>query len=138
MPPNQLAQVTSSTPAVLRIRSACDVGMLKIIDIEGIVKMRVAELAADTASNPSRMARSEANRKTARPTLIIVNAVRRLLRRALFRTRPMNFMVVLSAANSADRRRGLFDQRPFLEVQQVRCAFGGVRIVSHHHDRLLE
>src|SRR3954451_1654604 len=131
MPPNQLAQVTSSTPAVLRIRSACDVGMLKIIDVERIVTMRVAELPADTASNPSRMARSEANRKTARPTLIIVNAVRRLLRRALFRTRPMNFMAVLS---SAGRRRGLFDQRAFLEVQQVRCAFGGVRIVRHHHD----
>src|SRR3954451_10115019 len=124
MPPNQLAQVTSSTPAVLRIRSACDVGMLKIIDVERIVTMRVAELAADTASKPSRMARSEANRKTARPTLIIVNAVRRLLRRALFRTRPMNFMAGLRGSNSAQGRRGLFDQRALLEVQQVRRAFG--------------
>src|SRR4030088_1475420 len=94
MPPNQLAQVMSCTPGVLLIVSACEVGMLKIIDVEGMVARHVAELAADTASKPSSTARSAENRKTASATLIMVSAVRRLLRRALLSTRLMNFMTV--------------------------------------------
>src|SRR4051794_10488715 len=92
MPPNQFAQVMSCTPGVLRINSVCDDGMLKINEVERIVTNRVAELAAETASKPSRTARSAENRNTASATLIIVNAVRRLLRRALLRIRPANFI----------------------------------------------
>src|ERR1041385_536735 len=92
MPPNQFAQVMSCTPGVLLTISACDVGMLKIIDVDRIVTRRVEELAADTASKPSSTARSDENRNTASATLIIVSAVRRLLRRALLKIRPMNFM----------------------------------------------
>src|SRR4051812_3727372 len=92
MPPNQFAQVMSRTPGVERIASPWLVGMLKIIEVERMVTMRVAELAADTASNPSRTARSDAKRNTATATLIIVSAVRRLLRRALFITSPTNFI----------------------------------------------
>ena len=82
----------SFTPAVDLMTSVCDIGMLKIIDVERIVTTRVAELAAATASKPSSTARSAENRNTASATLIIVSAVRRLLRRALLSTRPMNFM----------------------------------------------
>src|SRR5437764_10288646 len=92
MPRNQFAHVTSCTPGVDRITLVCDVGMLKIIDVERIVTTRVAELAADTALKPSSTARSAANRKTAIATLITVSSVRRLLRLALLTMRPMNFM----------------------------------------------
>jgi hypothetical protein len=64
------------------------VGMLKIIDVERMVTSRCAELAADTASKPSSTERSAANRKTASATLMMVSSVRRLLRRALLKTRP--------------------------------------------------
>src|SRR3954466_9193358 len=94
MPPNQFAHVTSCTSGVLLIVSAYDDGMLKIIDVERIVTRRVEELAAETASKPSRTARSAENRNTASATLIIVSAVRRLLRRALLNTRLRNFMTV--------------------------------------------
>src|SRR5215471_5962562 len=100
--------------------------MLKIIDVERMVTTRVAELAAATASKPSRIARNAPNRNTATATLIIVRAVRRLLRRALFITSPMNF-ISTSAPASPDlldppdlpdlpARRRLFDERAFLEV----------------------
>src|SRR5580765_4970892 len=78
-------------PGVERMASRCELGMLKIIDVERMVTTRVAELAADTASKPSNTARRAENRNTATATLIIVNAVRRLLRLALFSTRPRNF-----------------------------------------------
>src|SRR5206468_7945111 len=90
--PNQFAQATSRTPGVLLIASRCDAGMLKIIDVERIVTIRVAELAAATESKPSSTARSAEKRNTASATLIMVSAVRRLLRRARLSTRPMNFM----------------------------------------------
>src|SRR5947209_5169394 len=109
MPPNQFAQVRSRTPGVERIASPLLVGIEKIIDVERMVTTRVAELAADTASKPSRIARSDENRNTATATLIIVNAVRRLLRRALFNTRPMNFIVSPCAHR-------LLDQRAFFEM----------------------
>src|SRR5437870_3340101 len=70
--------------------------MVKIIDVERIVTTRVAELAAATESKPSSTARNVANRNTATATLIIVSAVRRLLRRALFRIRPTNFIAFSS------------------------------------------
>ena len=54
-------------------------------DVERIVTIRVDELPAAPALKPSSTARSEANRKTAIATLSTVSAVRRLLRRALFR-----------------------------------------------------
>src|SRR6266508_4086733 len=92
MPPNQFAQVRSRTPGVPLISSPWLLGMLKIIDVDRIVTTRVDELAAATASNPSSTARSDANRNTAIATLIIVSAVRRLLRRALFRTRERYFI----------------------------------------------
>src|SRR3954468_8009593 len=84
----------SCTSGVLLIASRCELGMLKISDVERIVTRRVEELAADTASNPSSTARNAENRNTARATLIIVSAVRRLLRRALLNTRFRNFMTV--------------------------------------------
>ena len=105
MPPNQFAQVTSCTPGVLLIASVWLVGMLKIIDVERMVTRRVDELAADTASKPSSTERSAANRNTASATLIIVSAVRRLLRRALLRTRPMNFMSLPGGPNGRPHRR---------------------------------
>src|SRR5215510_11005744 len=92
MPPNQFAQLTSSTPGVERIVCRCEVGIEKIIEVERIVTTRVAELAAETAENPSRTARSDEKRNTASATLNVVRIVRRLLRLALFRTRPTNFM----------------------------------------------
>src|SRR4029079_10059263 len=95
MPPNQFAQVMSCTSGVLLISSACEVGMLKIIEVDRIVTRRVEELAPETASTPSSTARSAENRNAASATLIIVNAVRRLLRRALLRMRPTNFMTSL-------------------------------------------
>src|SRR5262249_3405042 len=92
MPPNQFAEVTSCTPGVLRMISPWLVGIEKIIEVDLIVTSRCAELAADTASNPSRTARSAENRNTASATLRIVSAVRRLLRRALLNTSPRNFI----------------------------------------------
>src|SRR5262245_37496488 len=92
MPPNQLAQVRSRTPGVLRIASAWLVGIGKISDVDRIVTIRVDELASAPALKPSITARSEANRNTAIATLITVRSVRRLLRRALFSTSPMNFI----------------------------------------------
>src|SRR5256885_13783999 len=118
MPPNQFAHVTSCTPGVFLVTSAWLVGMLKIIDVDRMVTMRVAELAAATAAKPSSTARNEANRNTAIATLSIVSVVRRLLRRALFSTRWMNFIGRL--------HRRLRDQRAFLQVQHVRRALGGV------------
>src|SRR3954451_5982503 len=110
MPPNQLAQVMSCTPGVLLTISACEVGMLKIIDVERIVTRRVEELAADTASKPSSTARKEENRNTASATPIIVNAVRRLLRGALLRIRPMNLM--RSPVRQTSLSRGAAGERP--------------------------
>src|SRR4249920_2165724 len=106
MPPNQLAHVMSCTPGVPLTISACDEGMLKIIEVERIVTRRVEELAADTASKPSSTARSAENRNTASATLIIVSAVRRLLRRALFNTRLRNFMTVAPPVRPACPFRG--------------------------------
>src|SRR5262247_2198400 len=87
MPPSQLAQVASWTPGVDLIVSTWPIGMGKIIEVERMVTTRVDELAAATASKPSRTACSEAKRKTAIATLSTVSAVRRRLRRALLRTR---------------------------------------------------
>src|SRR5689334_17222190 len=92
MPPNQLAHVRSRTPETERIASAWLVGIEKISDVDRIVMMRVDELAAAPALNPSSTARSDANRNTASATLTMVSAVRRLLRRALFRTSARYFM----------------------------------------------
>src|SRR5262245_44607462 len=130
MPPNQLAQVRSWTPGVARIASAWLVGIWKMSDVDRIVMMRVDELASAPALNPSSTARSDANRKTAIATLITVRMVRRLLRFALFTTRLKYFIVLPDF-------RGVFDQRALLEMQQAGRALGGVRIVRHHHDRLL-
>src|SRR5438128_2705994 len=91
MPPNQFAQVRSRTPWRVLMVSAWLVGIEKINDVDLRVTMRVDELASVAALKPSRIARSEANRKIAMATLITVRTVRRLLRRALFRTRPRNF-----------------------------------------------
>src|SRR6185503_16313455 len=107
MPPNQLAHVTSCTPAVLRIASPWLVGIEKIIDVDRIVTSRCAELAAETASKPWSTARSAENRNTASATLRIVSAVRRLLRRALFRTSPTNFIGVSTCGISQHRPSGL-------------------------------
>src|SRR5580704_136935 len=92
MPPNQFAQVMSRTPAVFLMVSPWLVGIEKISDVERMVTMRVDELAAAAALKPSRMARSDAKRNTAMATLNTVSAVRRLLRRALFRISPTNFI----------------------------------------------
>src|SRR5438105_4391631 len=92
MPPNQLAHVTSCTPGVLLIASAWLVGIEKNNDVDRCVTMRVDELASVAALKPSRTARSDTKRNTATATLRIVRNVRRLLRRALFSTRPRNFM----------------------------------------------
>src|ERR1700726_4555605 len=62
-----------------------------------MVTMRVDELASAAALKPSRMARRDAKRNTAMATLNTVSAVRRLLRRALFRISPRNFIESLSA-----------------------------------------
>src|SRR4051812_30248831 len=147
MPPNQLAHVMSCTPGVLRIASPWLVGIEKIIDVDRMVTSRCAELAAETASKPWSTARSAENRNTASATLRIVSAVRRLLRRALLKTRPMNFIACSSlpigspqkarAPSSGRRGAHLLHQQALLEVQQVRGALGRVRVVRHHHDRLL-
>ena len=91
-PPNQFAQLTSWTPRVFLIASPWLVGIEKNSDVARWVTMRVDELASVAALKPSSTARSDANRNTAMATLITVSSVRRLLRRALFRTRPMYFM----------------------------------------------
>src|SRR5262245_29629596 len=69
------------------------VGIEKISEVERTVTMRVEELASVAAWKPSSSARSDANRNTAMATLMTVRNVRRLLRRAFFRTRLMNFML---------------------------------------------
>jgi hypothetical protein len=83
----------SWTPGVLLIASAWLVGIWNISDVDRMVTIRVEELASAPALKPSSTARSEANRNTAIATLKMVSNVRRLLRRALFSTRPMNFMM---------------------------------------------
>src|SRR5438445_754502 len=128
MPPNQFAQVMSRTPATVLIVSACVVGIEKIKDVDRIVTMRVEELASTAAWNPSSTARSAANRNTAIATLMTVSAVRRMFRRALLTTRPANFIRLFPPdLPDLPARLGLFDQRTFLEVQQMARALGGVR-----------
>src|SRR5206468_11490239 len=73
------------------------VGIEKNNDVARCVTMRVEELASTAALKPSSTARNEANRNTAMATLITVRSVRRLLRRALLRTRPMYFIKPHSA-----------------------------------------
>src|SRR5207253_6385068 len=97
MPPNQFAHVMSCTPGVFLIVSAWLVGIEKMSDVDRMVTMRVDELASVPALKPSRTARSAAKRNTAMATLMIVSAVRRLLRRALFKTRPRNFIGISGA-----------------------------------------
>src|SRR5262249_28775354 len=146
MPPNQFAQVMSCTPGVLRMISPWLVGIEKIIEVDLMVTSRCAELAADTAWNPSSTARSAENRNTASATLRIVSAVRGLLRRALLTTRPRNFIRTLHerppepAALHTPRpyptrptgstilrtHAGLLNQRSLLQVQQVRRARRGL------------
>src|SRR5260221_1074650 len=156
MPPNQFAQVRSCTPGVLLIVSAWLVGIEKMSDVDRIVTMRVEELASVPALKPSSTARSAANRNTAIATLRMVSAVRRLLRRALFSTRPRNFIAVPGdpervAPHDVSNRPDppdppdppdlpdprLLDERALLQMQEVRRALRRVRIVRHHHDRLL-
>src|SRR6266481_5694590 len=112
-----------------------------------MVTMRVDELASAAALKPSRMARRDAKRKTAMATLNTVSAVRRLLRRALFRISPMNFMssalsfqlsAHLSHLGARALRLGLLDEGALLQMEDASRAFGRMRVVGHHHDRLLE
>src|SRR6185503_18358515 len=115
MPQNQLAHVASCTPGVDRIVSTWLEGIGKIIDVDRIVTTRVDELAAATASNPSSTACSDANRNTAIATLSVVKAVRRRLRRTLFRTRPMYFMTfspLRGPRRASARRRSARAVRP--------------------------
>src|SRR5258708_16703120 len=100
-------------------------------DVERIVTMRVDEAASAPALKPSSTARRAANRNTAIATLITVSSVRRLLRFALLRTRPMNFIDALLP----DLLR--LDEGAFFEVQDARGALRRVRVVRDHHDRLL-
>src|SRR6476620_7701702 len=97
MPPNQFAHVMSRTPDIDLMVSAWLIGMLKIIDVDRIVMIRVAELAATALLKPSRIAVRAEKRNTAMATLSIVSAVRRLLRRAPLRMRATNFMPHLPA-----------------------------------------
>src|SRR5437588_13091865 len=90
--------------------------MLKIIDVALIVTMRVDELASETAAKPSSTARSAAKRNTAIATLNIVSAVRRLLRRALIRTRPMNFIAISGGPERAALHSPLW-RGPFRPAQ---------------------
>ena len=152
MPPNQFAQVTS-----LHAGRALDRLGVARRHAEDHRRRADGDDARRRTARPtprrSRRARraATANRNTAIATLIIVSAVRRLLRRALFRTRPMNFMSSSGGPGRSSRNRpptlldrsiayrcALLDQRALLEVQEVRGALGRVRIVRHHHDRLLE
>src|SRR5258708_27444668 len=124
MPPNQFAHVTSCTPGVDLIASRWLIGIWKISDVERIVTMRVEELAPAPALKPSSTARSAAKRNTAIATLLTVRSVRRLLRRALFSTRPMNFMAFSppdtpGPPDPSPARHGLFHQCALLEVEQV-------------------
>src|SRR5262245_53235256 len=132
------------------------IGIWNISDVERIVTTRVDEAASAPALKPSRTARSAANRKTAIATLITVSSVRRLLRLALFNMRPRNFTSTsyptrLRSLAPNELRRGrpaLYTdplpnrllslyERPFFEVQDAFGALRGVRIVRHHHNRLL-
>src|SRR5712691_1824150 len=132
MPPNQLAQVTSRTPGVFLMGSKWLIGIWNMREVERMVTRRVDEAASAPALKPSSTARSAANRNTAIATLITVSSVRRLLRFALLRTRPMNFTMP-SLSDLLLR----FDEGALLEMKDARGALGGVRVVRHHHDRLL-
>src|SRR2546426_7681873 len=85
----------SRTPAVLLIASPWLVGIAKNSDVERTVTIRVDELASVAALKPSSTARNAEKRNTATATLITVSAVRRLLRRAPLKIKPMNFMSYL-------------------------------------------
>src|SRR5256885_8878136 len=93
----------SRTPGVLLITSPWLVGIEKNSDVERTVTMRVDELASVAAWKPSRTARRAAKRNTAIATLITVSAVRRLLRRALLKTRPTNFIGTSSRHRDPER-----------------------------------
>src|SRR5437660_6728149 len=115
----------SRTPGVLLITSPWLVGIEKNSDVERTVTMRVDELASVAAWKPSRTARRAAKRNTAIATLITVSAVRRLLRRALLKTRPTNFIGVSSRPLKGSRYGGghLLHQRALFEVENPARTF---------------
>src|SRR5947207_5026416 len=85
----------SRTPGVLLMASVWLVGIEKKREVERTVTSRVDELASVAALKPSSTARNAEKRNTAIATLITVSAVRRLLRRAPLKIKPMNFMSYL-------------------------------------------
>src|SRR5262252_4278092 len=128
-PPNQFWNDTDFTPGTAWMRVQYDCGMGKISEMRLRVTSRdslptlIAELSV--SSTP----RSAQNRNSAITTLSMVRIVRRLLRNRLTRTRENRFM-------SSPRRS--VGQHALVEVQHPVGALGGVRIVGHHDDGLLE
>src|SRR5262245_10766271 len=80
------------------------------------------------ASSVSRTPRSVQNRNSATTTLMVVRNVRILLRPRLTSTSERRFM----------RASRLLRQLALFEVNEPLGALGGMRIVRHHDDRLLE
>src|SRR5437667_9125324 len=117
----------SRTPGVLLIASPWLVGIAKNSDVERTVTIRVDELASVAALKPSSTARNAEKRNTATATLITVSAVRRLLRRAPLKIKPMNF--IRSRPSRPSRpclpaHWDLLDQRALFEMQHSLGPFG--------------
>ena len=102
--------------------------MRKIIDVERIVTIRVDELACrhgvEAVEHRAQRREQEhrhrdAEHRQRRPPLAAPGALQ-------------------DQADEFHAVAHLFDERALLEMQQVRGALGGVRVVRHHDDRLLE
>src|SRR5438045_5415119 len=91
----------------------------------------MSRVSLDTRTEESRVSSTPRNaqkRNSAMPTLTSVSSVRTLLRLRLAKTSEVRF--ILSP--------GLGRQHALFEVENATRPLGGVRIVRHHDDRLLE
>src|SRR5690242_19928927 len=102
------------------------------------VTRRVSLPTLIEACSVSSTPRSAQNRNSAIITLSIVRIVRRLLRPRFTSTSESRLIVSSSGRAHDGIRAALGLEHALLEVQAPARALGGVRVVRHHHDRLLE
>src|SRR5467141_2218235 len=125
-PPNQLAHETAATPGIRAICWRYGSGTGKMNDTLWCVIIRFSAEAATPAFHAPTIGRIRPNAITAVAIPSIVRIVRSRCRNRFLRTILSSFTLAPSL------------QLAFVEVPHDVRSLGGVRIVRHHHDGLLE
>src|SRR6188508_106295 len=131
MPPIQTNPTASTTPSTPRTRFRYANGKFWISDILCIVARRSTPARSAPSSSAFCSVFRRPNSKNATMIEAIVRLVRIGLRRRLAEKSGKNFSMGFSSS-----RLGLACELPLREMQRVRGARGGVRIVRNHDDGL--